>query len=200
MARTNVPACVGIGAALMYLFDPQQGRRRRNDLRARLEAARRKVLHGTDAVVRDATNRTHGMLVETSQWLQSQKRRLESRAANDAGDLARTLASKARASVPPWRRARWSPTQRALGGMMGAGLATSGCVRGGIVGVAMSIVGIGLIARTAANEELGSLARKMSDNLRRLESQIESLSTQDVTPAPSRGDMDRGAASGSTAQ
>lgn len=154
MARSNPIAYLGIGAALMYLFDPQQGRKRRNDLANRMEATGRRVQRGTDAVVRDATNRTHGMLVETSQWLQSTKRRVEG-AANDAGGAGRALERKAAG----WTRSRWSPAQRALAGMVGAGLSTSGYVRGGLLGIAMCLGGAGLIARAAANQELGSLAK-----------------------------------------
>lgn len=152
MARTL--AYVGIGAALMYLLDPQQGRRRRNDLVNRIEATGRKVQRGTDAVVRDASNRTHGMLVETSHWLQSTKQRLEG-AANDASGAGGSLERRAAG----WTKSRWSPAQRALAGMIGAGLATSGYVRGGLLGLAMCLGGAGLIARAAANEELGALAR-----------------------------------------
>jgi uncharacterized membrane protein len=159
MARTNGLAYLGLGAALMYLFDPQLGRKRRNDLGNQLDATRRKVRHGTDAVLRDATNRTHGMLVETSQWLQSKKRRLEDRAANDAREDSGAIASKARASVAPWQRKRWSPAQRALAGTLGAGLATSGYARGGLLGIGMCLSGLALIARAAANEELGRLAK-----------------------------------------
>jgi len=161
MARMNGLAYVGLGAALMYLLDPQLGRKRRNDLRNQAESTRRKVRHGADAVLRDATNRTHGMLVETREWLQSRKQRLERRAqaANDAGGIADAAASQARSAIAPWRKSHWSPAQRALAGMAGAGLATSGYMRGGLAGVAMAVTGLGLIARAAGNEELGTLAK-----------------------------------------
>jgi uncharacterized membrane protein len=158
----NGLAYVGLGAALMYLLDPQLGRKRRNDLRNQAEATRRKVQRGTDAVLRDATNRTHGMLVETRQWLQSQRQRIESRgqgAASGAQAAGSEVASAARTAVAPWRKSRWSPAQRALAGIAGAGLATSGYVRGGLAGLAMTVTGAGLIARAAANEELGALAK-----------------------------------------
>jgi uncharacterized membrane protein len=158
MARTNVLAYVGMGAALMYLFDPQQGRKRRNDLRNQVQATSRKVQRGTDAVMRDATNRTHGMLVETRHWLQAQKRRLE-RVEAGAEGVGEALERRARTAVSPWGKTRWSPAQRAAGGVLGAGLATSGYVRGGFLGVAMCLGGLALIARAAANEELRSLAK-----------------------------------------
>ena len=62
---------LGIGAALMYFYDPNTGRKRRNDFKNQVNAAQRKLEHGKEVLIRDATNRTHGMLVETRQWIES---------------------------------------------------------------------------------------------------------------------------------
>jgi uncharacterized membrane protein len=161
MARTaNGLIYLGLGAALMYLIDPQQGRKRRNDLVNQLDSTRRKVRRGTDMVLRDATNRTHGALVQTQQWLRSQRERLENRASNEPSMAAGPgpAIGAAKNAVAPWMRERWSPAQRALAGMLGAGLATSGYVRGGFGGLVMTMAGIGLVARAGANEPLGTLA------------------------------------------
>src|SRR5437588_76562 len=48
---------LGLGAALMYLMDPQAGKKRRNDLKNQLESAQRSVQRGKDMGVRAATNR-----------------------------------------------------------------------------------------------------------------------------------------------
>src|SRR3569832_835982 len=64
---------LGIGAALMYLYDPNTGRKRRNDLRNQVNAAQRRLQHAQEVLVRDATNRTHGMLVETRQWIEERR-------------------------------------------------------------------------------------------------------------------------------
>jgi len=161
MARTGSGLVyLGLGAALMYLLDPQQGRKRRNDLANQLESTRRKVRHGADVVVRDATNRTHGMLVQSQRWLRAQRSRLENRRAPGtmaSPGIGPTVAA-AKNAVAPWQRARWSPAQRALAGIVGAGLATSGYVRGGFLGVGMCVAGVGLIARATANERLGAIA------------------------------------------
>jgi uncharacterized membrane protein len=145
----------------MYLLDPQQGRKRRNDLANQLDSARRKVQHGADVVVRDATNRTHGMLVQSQQWLRAQRERLEGRGA--IGPMGSPgvgpAVAAAKNAVAPWQRDRWSPAQRALAGIVGAGLATSGYVRGGLLGVGMCVAGVGLVARASANERLGTLAQ-----------------------------------------
>jgi len=161
MARTaNGFIYLGLGAALMYLMDPQLGRKRRNDLANQVESTRRKVRHGTDLVLRDATNRTHGMLVQTRQWLRARRERLERRASNEPSmspGMGPAIGA-AKNAVAPWMRERWSPAQRALAGMLGAGLATSGYVRGGFGGLVMTMAGIGLVARAGANESLGTLA------------------------------------------
>ena len=64
---------LGVGAALMYFADPQVGRKRRNDFKNQLDASQRKLLHAREVVVKDATNRTHGMLLETREWLQERR-------------------------------------------------------------------------------------------------------------------------------
>ena len=161
MARTaNGFIYLGLGAALMYLMDPQQGRKRRNDLVNQVDSTRRKVRRGTDMVLRDATNRTHGVLVQTQQWLRSQRDRLERRASNEPSIApgAGPAIGAAKNAMAPWMRERWSPAQRALAGMLGAGLATSGYVRGGFGGLLMTMAGVGLVARASANEPLGTLA------------------------------------------
>ncbi len=165
MARGNGVVWLGLGAGLMYLLDPQAGRKRRNDLRNQLDATKRRVQRGTDAVVRDATNRTHGMLVRTQQGIRSLRERIEGRRAPDAGDgadregFASAAAGVAREAAAPWRRTRWSPAQRALAGAFGIGLATSGFTRGGVAGLFMTLAGGGLVLRAMANEELGEVIK-----------------------------------------
>lgn len=163
MARGNGLVLLGLGAGLMYLLDPQSGRKRRNDIRNQLDATRRRVQRGTDAVVRDATNRTHGALVRTQQGIRSLKERIENRSTMRAGDassgegVANATVSAARSAAAPWQRTRWSPAQRALAGATGIGLAASGYTRGGFGGLVMSLLGGGLVVRAMANEELGSV-------------------------------------------
>lgn len=139
---------LGLGAGLMYLWDPQAGRKRRADLRNQLDASVRKLEHGRDVVVRDAANRTQGLLAETRHALEA-RRELPA-----AGTSIATVARDAAAS---WRRERWSPSQRALAGAAGASLATYGYFRGGLKGFAMCLLGGALVARATANEQLAAL-------------------------------------------
>lgn len=52
---------VGVGAAFMYLFDPDRGSRRRGLLRDKLAAAANKIPDGMSATARDLRNRAKGL-------------------------------------------------------------------------------------------------------------------------------------------
>ena len=56
---------IGLGAALMYLFDPDRGRRRRALIRDKAEAAANKAGDYAGKMGRDIRNRAYGMVSET---------------------------------------------------------------------------------------------------------------------------------------
>ncbi|MBA2590844.1 MAG: hypothetical protein H0U97_00740 [Gammaproteobacteria bacterium] len=56
---------VGIGAALMYFFDPDSGRRRRERLREQCTSATRKLQGSTHTPAPDLSNRRPGVNPET---------------------------------------------------------------------------------------------------------------------------------------
>lgn len=141
---------LGIGAAVMYFYDPNAGRKRRNDLRNQVNAANRKLQHGKEVLVRDATNRTHGMLVETRGWVEARRQ----------GDASATLPpiSKIASNIAaPWMSPHWSPTQRASAGALGAGMAAYGYLRGGLKGMIYAVLGGALFARATTNQQLAKL-------------------------------------------
>jgi hypothetical protein len=55
---------LGLGALAMYLFDPQQGRRRRALLRDQMVHARRVVRERARGATRDLSNRAYGAAME----------------------------------------------------------------------------------------------------------------------------------------
>src|SRR5262245_54231402 len=57
-------AGTGIGAALMYYFDPDRGTRRRSMMRDRVNRARSRARRSADAAMKDVTNRTRGTFAE----------------------------------------------------------------------------------------------------------------------------------------
>src|SRR3954470_24835647 len=148
---------LGIGAALMYFYDPNTGRKRRNDFKNQVNAAQRKLEHGKEVLIRDATNRTHGMLVETRQWIES--RRQGGAAEGEylpRGGMA-SVQQVASNIAAPWLSANWSPTQRASAGALGAGMAAYGFLRGGLKGLIYGALGGALFARATTNQSLTKL-------------------------------------------
>ena len=144
---------LGLGAALMYFSDPQNGRRRRTDVRNQLESTQRKIQHGADVVVRDASNRAHGLLAETRSALAARR---EQTALELQGP---TLTGVMRETCAAWGRDSWSPSQRAVGAALGTGMFAAGYFRGGVRGFLMCALGGMLFARATANENLGRLVK-----------------------------------------
>lgn len=163
---------LGLGAAIMYLIDPQAGRKRRADLRNQLDATTRRIQRGRDVVVRDAANRTHGLLVETRQALQARRHQSELTLHGPS------LTEIANGTLASWRRESWSPAQRALAGGFGAGLATYGYFRGGVRGLALCALGGALLARATANENLAALVKGKGiyvEKMLRVEAPVEQV-------------------------
>jgi uncharacterized membrane protein len=144
---------LGLGAAIMYLSDPQTGRRRRADIRNQFDATTRKIQHGADVVVRDASNRAHGLLVETRTALANRREQtaLELQGPTISGVMRDTCAA--------WGRDNWSPSQRAVGAALGTGVFAAGYFRGGLRGFVMCALGGMLFARATANENITSLVK-----------------------------------------
>jgi hypothetical protein len=57
---------IGMGAALMYMLDPDRGRRRRALARDQLAHVAKRVPDALDATARDLQNRTRGLVAEAS--------------------------------------------------------------------------------------------------------------------------------------
>ncbi len=55
---------LGLGAAAMYLLDPEQGRRRRALARDQMTKAQRVIRERASGVARDLRNRTYGTAAE----------------------------------------------------------------------------------------------------------------------------------------
>jgi hypothetical protein len=60
---------LGVGAALMYLFDPEEGNRRRSVLRDKAMSMSNKAQGAMSGRVQDLSNRAKGLLHETKSTL-----------------------------------------------------------------------------------------------------------------------------------
>jgi hypothetical protein len=63
--RFNLFGMLGLGALLMYIFDPQVGRRRRAVARDKMNRFTHKTLDAIDVTSRDLKNRVVGLAAET---------------------------------------------------------------------------------------------------------------------------------------
>ena len=64
---------VGVGAALMYLFDPDRGRRRRALIRDKVDAAANKTADYAGKMQRDLRNRAYGIAAETKSLFRNEQ-------------------------------------------------------------------------------------------------------------------------------
>src|SRR5687768_197708 len=133
---------LGLGALIMYLSDPQAGRRRRARLVDQYEHTSRKVHRGADVVLRDARNRAQGFVATAKRYAHNPRSRHRPGRHSDA-----------RMEL---MQQHWSPAWRSLAVAIGAGLTMAGWIRGGLSGLAMGTVGGGLVARATTNRDLKS--------------------------------------------
>jgi osmotically-inducible protein OsmY len=63
---------VGVGAALMYFFDPDRGKRRRALVRDKVESAGNKATEYAEKMGRDVRNRAYGVVAETKSILKGE--------------------------------------------------------------------------------------------------------------------------------
>jgi hypothetical protein len=61
----------GLGAAVMYFLDPDQGNRRRSLIRDKAIKLNRQTKEAVSGRVQDMTNRTKGMLHEAKSFLET---------------------------------------------------------------------------------------------------------------------------------
>ena len=128
---------VAIGAGLMYLFDPSEGRRRRCRIRDRSVKVWNDTGDAIESTSRDIANRTQGAIHNVTGLVspETYRRRLQ------ALDL-------------PLAPSRWSPTTRLLVTAAAGLLALYGTRKGGILGTALGAASIGIITTSASATEL----------------------------------------------
>jgi uncharacterized membrane protein len=211
---TRLLSTIGLGAGIMYFYDPRQGRRRRALVRDQVNSILNRSDDAIDVAMRDMRNRTRGFFAEmmarvsdedAPDWLleervrsnvgrfsrhvgaldiQAKDRRITLRGpvlADEVDRIQRAAASvrgvqgvdnqmevhqepgnipglqgwpTKRTAKPEYAQENWSPTMRLLTAVGGGILATYGFARRGIVGSAVSLVGMGMAARGVANLDL----------------------------------------------
>ena len=64
---------LGLGALIMYVFDPQAGRRRRALVRDKIRRGKNKTLDAIDVIARDFKNRIIGLAAETRRLMHAEE-------------------------------------------------------------------------------------------------------------------------------
>jgi len=127
---------VGLGAGLMYFLDPDLGRRRRSFARDKAVRLAHEARDAADVVAKDMSNRAQGLA---------------------SGDLAALAGGKRALSNP--LRGGWSPSGRALMGMLGGGLCLYALTRPAPAACLLGTAGLALLAEGLTNAGLDDLRR-----------------------------------------
>jgi len=129
-------AGAGLGVGLMYVLDPQAGRRRRALARDKMMRLAHETQDAAGVVARDMRNRAQGLA---------------------SGDFS-VLAGGKRALNNPWRGG-WSPSARALMAFLGGGLFLYGLTRPAPTACLLGTAGLALAAEGLTNAGFDDLAR-----------------------------------------
>ncbi|HLH30930.1 MAG TPA: hypothetical protein VKY31_06975 [Terriglobia bacterium] len=116
----------GIGAGLMYLLDPQLGRRRRAILHDKTVSLTRQATDVVDKTARDVRNRAYGTVVSIK--------------TGHVMDMH-----------PSILNANWPPAIRLLVGAAGTVMAAAGVAKRGLSGTVLTGIGLGSVAVAVTN-------------------------------------------------
>jgi hypothetical protein len=172
----------GLGAGMMYFFDPVAGNRRRALVRDQFVHACKVCNQQAGVTYRDASNRLHGVSAEMRSVMQSSDQPLMERVQEGAVEVGHTLGMQ---------RRTWPPTAKAAAMLCGAGLVASFMDKRDLAALAFGAVGLSFLAkevvdrenmRTAAGQRAVSepqKANKRSTSAKALETGSQSRETND---------------------
>ena len=139
---------IGLGAGLMYLFDPDMGRRRRALIRDQAVHAEHVAMDTVGSKARHLRNQAQGMAAETRSMLMD-------RASTRASALSQWTTT-----LPGMDN---SANQRLLESIVGGLFAYYGTRRRGLLGAAASMLGMSLLAHSVADQR-GKRTMPADDN------------------------------------
>jgi hypothetical protein len=116
----------GVGAGMMFLLDPQTGRRRRAILRDKTLHYGRQASVAVEKTTRDVKNRAHGTVVSIK-----------------SGHIVRMR--------PAILNANWPPAIRLMVGTAGGAMTVAGLAKRGAVGSVLSTIGLGSLILAITN-------------------------------------------------
>lgn len=131
-----------LGGGLMYILDPDRGRRRRALVRDKVASAWNRSGETISKTSRDIANRAKGAAFETTRPLRKR--------AEERFDRTRQAGHETRFAL---LRQDWPPAWRAIAGVAGGALAVYGIVRRDALGALASTAGATMVTRCATNRE-----------------------------------------------
>lgn len=150
MRTTALLTGIGLGAGLMYYFDPRAGRQRRGRVRDKTIRLSHAIQDARDVVVRDVRNRLHGLA---------------------SGDLTVLVGGKNALRGDPLR-GNWSPAGRALLTLIGGGLFLRGLTREAPTACVLGTAGLALMIEGASNAGI--------EDITQLPSKIEKIAAENL--------------------
>jgi CBS domain-containing protein len=145
---------VGLGAGLMYLFDPDMGRRRRALIRDQAVHTQHVVTDRIESEARHLRNQAQGLIAETRSTL---------------SDRLSSGTTRLEALADPFsERAEQAANSRLLESIVGGLFAYYGTRKGGLLGAAASMAGLGLLSHSVTDSAVNTRRRTtlMSDTER----------------------------------
>lgn len=134
----------GLGAGMMYFFDPVAGNRRRALVRDQIVHAYNVCNQQAGVTYRDASNRLQGAGAEIRSVFQASDQPLTERVQEGAVGVGRTLGRQGQT---------WSPTAKAAAMVGGAGLVASFMNKRDLAALAFGVAGLSFIAKEIADQE-----------------------------------------------
>lgn len=131
---------LGLGAGIMYLMDPNVGRRRRAIARDKSKHYLHEAEDAMSKATRDLSNRTRGVVAETRKAIRNR-------------ELPHLT------SQFEFGKENWSPAARLIGTTIGLGLTAAGFRASFPVGCTIGTLGALFAARAITNTPLSELAR-----------------------------------------
>jgi hypothetical protein len=164
---TKVVGSAALGAAAMFVLDPDKGRRRRALARDKADWVVRRTSEVADAAARDFPRRIKSVGAQTARRLRGNDQPADAAPsvvdvdqrveAHPTADRIPSLQGVPRREARSGARRSWTPAQR-FGATMGGGfLAAYGLGRGGFSGLIALALGAGLVCRGLANAPLDEL-------------------------------------------
>jgi hypothetical protein len=136
---------VGLGAGMMYFFDPASGNRRRSLIRDQLVHACTVSNKTAGVVYRDASNRLQGVKTELHSLVEPSEAGIVERVQEGASELTKTLGI---------RRNTWSPTARAAATLAGCGFLASLMNKRDLAALALGAAGLAFYTKEVTDQQL----------------------------------------------